>query len=266
MQRRKRNIAIASVVGVCAVVVGVGLQQTYARRQIVDVLPAFTEPGAGPRAPDTRALGFAVGASTLAEVQAQLGPLDISCADTSMRALMREARERIRREMQTRRARGEDPDAVTGASGVNHRSPKEANPQVRLACNDVPAGKLADAPRADGTGRLLLVFDSPRHPVRHVSFVRTFPASASSTALAEFRAVRGRLSDRHGPPTSDRADAAAAGALPWLSPQEVRWTFADLEARVSAINYGPRGVVLSEIVEVPWPVRADAPGIRLARP
>ena len=267
MKRRRLKIAIASVAGVCAVVVGVGVQRMYARRHIADVLPAFTEPGPGPRAPATRALGFVVGTSGLPQTQGRLGQVGITCADTSMRALMHEARERTRQEMQARKARGEDPDAVTGASRVNYRSPKEANPQVRLACNDVPTGKLTDAARAPGSGRLLLVFDSPRHPLRHVSFERTFPADASAAALTEFLAARRRLTDSFGPPATTRAAAAAAGELPWLSPQEIRWTFADLQARITAINYGPRGVVLSEVVEVPWPVRADAPtGIRLASP
>jgi hypothetical protein len=267
MKRRRLNIAIASVAGVCAVVLGVGLQRMIARRHIADVLPAFTEPGPGPREQDARALGFVVGTTSLQQTQDQLDQFGITCADTSMRALMHQAREQIRQQMQARRARGEDPDAVTGASRVNYRSPKEANPQVRLACNDVPASKLTDAARAPGSGRLLLVFDSPRHPLRHVSFERTVPADVSPTALAEFQAARHRLTDRLGPPTSNRTAAADTGELPWLSPQDVRWTFADLEARVSAINYGPRGVVLSEVVEVPWPIRADAPsGIRLAGP
>ena len=65
MKRRRLMLAVASLAGVCAVVLGAGLQRMYARRNIEDVLPAFTEPGPGPRAPGTRALGFAVGSTTL---------------------------------------------------------------------------------------------------------------------------------------------------------------------------------------------------------
>jgi hypothetical protein len=260
MKRRRVVVVAASLVGVCALVLGVGLQRMHARRTIKDVLPVFTEPGPGPRAPGARALGFTVGASTLGEVRAQLARAGLDCADTSMRALMQQAREQTRREMEARKARGQDPDAVSGASRVNYRSPKEANPQVRLACDDVPSNRLSDAERSTSTGRLLLVFDSPRHPLRHVSYERTFAPDATSVALADLEAARRRLHDLFGAPASSRTPAADQGQLPWLSPQEVRWAFADLEARVAAINYGPRGVVLSEVVEVPWPVRADAPG------
>jgi hypothetical protein len=260
MSRRRLILAVSSLVGVCAVVLGAGWLRMRARRSVKDVLPAFSEPGPGPRAPSTRALGFAVGRTTLDEARAALARAGLDCPDTSIRALMQQARDQTRREMQARKARGEDPDAVTGASRVNYRSPKEANPQVRLACNDVPSSKLGDDERPPSRGRLLLVFDSPRHPLRHVSFERTFPAAEVASALADLDGTRARLADTFGGPGAGAAVLAEPTRdLPWLSPRESAWPFADLLARVSAINYGPRGVVVSEVVEVPWPIRADAP-------
>ncbi len=226
-----------------------------ARAPLRDILPAFTEPAAGPRAPTSEAFGMTVGRSGLPEVNAFLRGEGLDCADTSMRALMQKAREDKRKEIAAAAARGDPPDAVSGASIVNRRSPKEANPQVRLSCE----ANAAHA-NARGPGRLLMVFDSPVHPVRHVSFERSFPAAATETALAEFIGAKRGMEARFGPPTKGRAGTDGEPAeFVWLSPLEIEWTFADLRVRVTAVHYGARGVVVGETVEVPWPVRADAP-------
>jgi hypothetical protein len=265
MKRRRLVLVLGGTLGVAAVVLGYGLYRMQARRNLKDVLPAFSEPGPGPRAPSARALGFALGESTLDSVRARLTAAGLDCPDTSMRALMQQAREQTRREMEARQARGEDPDAVSGASRVSYRSPKEANPQVRLACGDVASDALGDANREPSRGRLLLIFDSPRHPLRHVSYERTYPATAVAAAIADLDSTRRRLGVTFG-----RSEDVPTAELPWLSPRETVWRFADLEAKASAINWGPRGVVVSEIVEVPWPVRADAaarkqPGVATRR-
>lgn len=220
MKRRRLFTVLASALGVCAVVFGYGLYRMKARRTIKDVLPTFSEPGPGPRAPSARALGFLVGSSLLPAVRASLKSAGLDCPDTSMRALMQQARDQTRREMEARKARGEDPDAVTGASRVNYRSPKEANPQVRLACSDTPSGKLTDAQRPASRGRLLLVFDSPLHPLRHVSFERTYPATETASAIADLDGTRARMTASYGPGTGALAGAAPTQELPWLSPRE----------------------------------------------
>jgi hypothetical protein len=255
---RRWPVLLLIPAGVCAAVAAHALHRMHGRRALVDVLPAFTEAGPGPRAPSTRALGFALGDSGLDGVRARLAAAGLSCPDTSMRALMREARERTRREMAVRKARGEDPDAVSGASGVDRPSPKEANPQVRLACAEVAPGALGlpELAAIPVRGRLLLVFDSPRHPLRHASFERSYPAGELAAALADLNDTRRRHAAVFGAPAG--AAAGDTRELPWLSPAETAWRFADLHAKVSAIDWGPRGIVVSEIVEVPWPVRADA--------
>jgi hypothetical protein len=100
------------------------------------------------------------------------------------------------------------------------------------------------------------VFDGPAQPLRHASFERTF--SAASAARRDLDLTMSHLAQRLGPPT--RSANAASADLPWLTPVEYEWSFADLRAVITAINYGGRrGIVVSETVEVPWPVRADAP-------
>src|SRR5688500_1643922 len=100
MKRRRLVLVLGSTLGVCALVLGYGLYRVRARRNLVDLLPAFTEPGPGPRAPHTRALGFTLGESTLEEARARLAAAGLDCPDTSMRALMQQAREQTRREME----------------------------------------------------------------------------------------------------------------------------------------------------------------------
>jgi hypothetical protein len=268
MRPRRWLVWLSGVAGVCVLVLGYGFYRMHARRQIKDQLPSFTEPGPGPRAPSSSALGFVVGSSSLASVQQALARAGLTCADTSMRALMQQGRDEIRRQMQAREARGEDPDSVTGASRVDYRSPKEANPQVRLACDGVPSRKLEGGQRVPSRGRLLLVFDSPAHPLRHVSFERTFSSADIASALADLDTTRARLAAVFGNATAGVPVDTDTRDLPWLSPRETRWHFVDLQVKASAINYGPRGVVVSEVVEVPWPVRSDAPtsGVRTRRP
>jgi hypothetical protein len=49
--------------------------------------------------------------------------------------------------------------------------------------------------------------------------------------------------------------------LPWMVPVEYEWMFADLLVKVSALNFGARGVSVTETVEVPLPIRPDAPAV-----
>jgi hypothetical protein len=223
----------------------------------VDVLPAFTERGEGPRAPVTGFFGFFVGQTRLDEAQATLSRLGLACEDTSIRALMRQHRQQKQRELDERRARGEPTDAVSGASAVGRCSPKESNPQVRLTCEGVPSETLVDRRRPVSRGRLLLVFDSQRHPLRHVSFERTFPDHAASTAISDLYQARDAMQALLG----ETAAPLDVAALAWLKPNQTEWRFSDLRVRVSAIHYGARGIVVSELAEVPWPVRADAPAL-----
>lgn len=254
--RRRRRLAWW-LIGACALalpVAGYGLARQR-RAPLADQLPQFTEPGVGPRAPTTTLFGFQIGRTSLDQVKQRAAQQGWTCQDTSMRALMQAAREQKRREYQERKARGENVDAISGASALNRRSPKEANPQVRLSCDGVPGQALPQEPRPGSRGRLLFVFDSPKHPLRHLSFDRTYPPALTASAEQDRTASEAALQARFGA----AAVQAASPRLQWLSPVETEWRFADLTARVTAVNYGARGVVVSELVEVPWPVRADAP-------
>jgi hypothetical protein len=258
-QSRRQVFGRVGLLGLLAVVglaVGGFAFHGYRRGRIVDVLPAFTEPASGPRAPTSHAFGFAVGAETLVAAESRLRASGVACVDRSIRALMKSAREEKQREIEAAKARGEGVDSVAGASAVHRRSPKEANPQVRLTCDETPPHTLLDRQRPPGKGRLILVWDSAQHPLRHASFERTYATTSMAAALTDYIATRRALAAIFGPPVHDTAEP---DSLPWLAPVETRWAFADLQVRVTALNYGPRGIVLSEVVEVPWPVRPDAP-------
>lgn len=257
--RRRTVVAVALVAAAIVATVSIGFGRRRSATVLRDELPAFIPPPPGPRAPATAVFGFTVGVTSLREAQSWLTRRGMACADTSVRALMRRAREERRNEDEQRRARGESADAVTGASALNRPSPRESNPQVRLSCEDVPGAAVGakDAP----SGRLLLVFDSPSHPVRHVSFERTHPSSAGTEALADLGTTVQSFRDTFGPAHEDGTDV---DALPWLVPVAARWQWSDLEVKVSALSFGARGTVVSQAVEVPWPVRADAPARPLA--
>jgi len=223
------------------------------------VLPAFTEPGSGPRATRFRALGVEVGRSSLADVRAMLAARGLDCPDTSIRALMRQMRADKQRELEELKKKGAPTDAVSGASALKRQSPREQNPQVRLSCEGVASETLGDRTRAPSTGRWLFVFDSPEHPLRHVSFERSFPAARSDDALRDASESVQAMTAVFGLPTTapKAKDGGAPGALPLLAPVQHEWSWSDLRVAVTALNYGPRGTNVGEIMEVPWPVRSD---------
>ncbi len=281
MKRRRRLWVVALAVG--GLLAGGGLYRLARMRaasRVVDVLPSFTEPGAGPRAPGSTLFGFEVGTHRLPEVKTRLMALGWDCPDTSMRGLMQKMREEKLAEIEAVKARGGDVDSVTGASMVKRRSPKEANPQVRLTCEGIsigavfaldpdiaktPASPTGTSPSpAGGSGRLVLVFDSPAHPLRHVSFERSHRSDEVALALKDFSTATARLQRDLGP-AHKAPPVAGDDSLPWLTPVESAWAFADVHAKVMVINWGARGIALTETLEIPWPVRADARAAPLAR-
>lgn len=229
------------------------------RMKLVDELPVFVDPAPGPRAPDTRGLSWRLGTTGLPALEKDLAGRAWNCRDTSIRALMNQAREAKRRELQVAEASGAGADSVSGASMIYRRSPKERNPQVRLSCEDIEAATLGDRTRAGSRGRLLFVFDSPRHPLRHVSYARSFSALDDATALQEFMAAAKALTARFGPPR-EQPPAEPSLPLPLYKPHAYAWKYADLQASVRLMNMGDGRLNLEETVEVPWPVRAEAPG------
>lgn len=228
--------------------------------KLVDELPLFTEPASGVKSPTARAFDFEVGTSVLADVQRSLTLISSTCLDTSMRALMEAARKAKREEIAAAQLSGAGTDSVTGASMVNYRSKKERNPQVRLSCEAVPGSRLKDRPR-QGTGRLLLVFDSPKHPLRHVSYSRSFPSIDEGTALSEFLSAREAMTFLYGPPQEGLGHEVRSPLARYES-YSSDWSFADVRASLRLMNMGNGSLSLAETVEVPWPVRADAPQLK----
>ncbi|MCA9635182.1 MAG: SDR family oxidoreductase, partial [Myxococcales bacterium] len=101
---------------------------------------------------------------------------------TSIRAMMAAKREA---EAKKRAEGGED--AVSSASWMKKKSKREENPQVRFACPTVKAEQVGDRLRPPSQGRLLFVFDSDEHPLRHASYQRSHRSHAA--ALADFEAM-----------------------------------------------------------------------------
>jgi hypothetical protein len=219
--------------------------------------PVFVEAPAGPRAPGSELLGVRVGVSVAREVRARMSSWGVVCADRSVRTMMAELRDRKRQELRLAKARGQA-DAVTGASILAHRTAQDDNPQLRLSCDDTPSSRLADRARPPSTGRALFVFDTDALPARHASYERSH--TSWGDAVGDFTDTRAAFKARFGEPGAERAAPALPGEpLPRYERRFAEWHYADLSVRVSVSNLGGRGFSVSEVVEVPWPIRADAP-------
>ena len=225
-------------------------------------LPQFEEMGDGPRAPTSSGFGVEVGVTSLSDVLAYSDSRGMTCEDTSVRALMKKMREKKRQELKEKEASGEAADGESGASWLNKKSPKEKNPQVRLSCPDTSAETIGDRQRPEVDGRLLFVFDSPELPLRHVSYRRL--QRDHQRAFADFSSATDAMVSLYGEPTDVMGEvtgeADADGFIfSKLRPVKREWNFADVHVKVTALNFGTRGVDILESVEVPLPVRSDAP-------
>ncbi len=221
----------------------------YRFKRMVDTqLPKLTELPSGARAPTHAALGQELGVSTVADVQAFALHAGITCLDRSVATIVKNG---VASEISRREAAGES--GIWALRLYGWLNPHGRNPQVQLACEGVSSEALHDAERVPSHGRLLFVFDDANGPLRHVSFRRTIKdlQAAQSDWLKSALALSAAFAPDD-PPT-ERPE------LPLLTPVEKSWNWTDVIASVQAINYGePQGVVITETVEVPWPVRADA--------
>lgn len=231
--------------------------------KLIPEIPApleFRDPDPGPRAPATRAFAVELGAATFPEVEALVQRLGLQCSDTSIRALM-EAKRAAEREKAA--ARGED--AVSSASWMKKKSKREANPQIRFSCPKVQAEQIQDRPRRPSMGRLLFVFDSADHPLRHVSYQRSHVDHEA--AFADLEDSIAAMKALFGEPTGARGDLPERvdGKIHFAPNRqyEIRWEYSDLAVKVTAIQFGPTKVTIGERVEVPHGIRPDAP--RLGR-
>lgn len=201
-------------------------------------LPGLRAPGDGPRSPSRRGLGFHVGVTRLPDVEAVAAARGWSCRDTSVRAMLAHRR-------------AQKTDALSGASP---ESPREANPQVRLSCEETPAESLGDRVRQPGTGRLLLIFDSPTHPLRHVSLRARY--RDAGVVLKRLESGRRAVEGAVGLPTTTQG---AAGPLAAWGNRGFEWEYADFGAKVMVTGLGSAWSLI-EAYEVPWPVRVTPTG------
>jgi len=252
--RRSRVVLGAAVLALAALGV-VGWRQHRARAASRYVAPTFVDAPAGQRAASTELVGVRVGFTSLPDVKRRMAEWGVSCADRSMRTLMGEMREKKKAEIAAAQAKGQ-PDAVSGASLASRRTARDDNPQVRLSCDDVPAARLGDRRRPDATGRVLFVHDRGDAPLRHASFQRNH--RTWEAALADYAETVTALRARYGTPVVE-GSASPDAPLAKYAATSTTFRFSDLEAAASLTNLGGRGFSVRESVEVPWPVRADAP-------
>lgn len=217
---------------------------------------AFKDPPPGKRAPVTAAFLAELGLSRVPDAHAIGERLAIKCGDTSVRAMMDDRRKAERKRIEEARARGED--AVTAASWLDRRSKREANPQVRYSCPQVESAQLPDRPRPPSKGRLLYVFDSEAHPLRHASYQRTHKDQAA--AVADLQDAVAYYTKVYGEPTKrpTRELPGPGGELPTAFNFETTWEFSDLAVKVGLLRYGDL-ITVGERVEVPHGIRPDAP-------
>jgi hypothetical protein len=226
----------------------------------------FVDPPPGPRAPSAELLGARVGTSHFGDVKAFTAAWGVACADRSVRTLMAEIRDKKRVQIQEAKERG-TPDAVTGASILTHRTARDDNPQVRLSCEEASSSRLADRARVPSTGRVLYVFDDEHAPLRHASYQRNHPGW--ETALSDFTTTRDALSARFGKARESQTGTATGGAsasaasaaepVPKYGRRVAEFRYSDLVATVTVANLGGRGYSVGETLEVPLPVRVNAP-------
>lgn len=228
----------------------------YLRPRPEPILPAMTEPGPGPRGPDNHLLGVEIGRTSFEDIQAFVQARKVDCRDTSAKALMKNMRAKKMKEREAKIAAGEAVDAISKASSKK-KSPMERNPQIRFSCEHTAAQRL-DGREGQVQGRALFVFDSDDHPLRHASFRRLH--KEVSSGVQDARRTLAAFEARFGPAHEVTYALPPEGQnLETWRPYEMSWRWADLEAKVSVVDYGKRGFNVFESLQVPLPIRPDAP-------
>lgn len=250
--RMVKTVGITSVLVTLSVLAAAGAYRHWAANR--PILPSYVEPEP-PFAPAARSLvaSAVVGHTRLDELRAALDRLGIECADASVSRFARRLRED---RLAALEVSGRDEiDGVTRAS-LSRPSRHERNPQVRLAC-DVRIERF-DSGRTPGEGRVLAVFDSAETPLRSISLQRRLERDEDarielSQSLSRLEQIYGAAHQRLGEPEvmgRPFRRFATEGAV---------WRWGDVEVRVTATRLGASGVSMDETVQVPWPVRPDAP-------
>ncbi len=200
-------------------------------------------------------MGVEVASLTYADAQKLTASLGYTCQNQSVKAAIERMREAKRKEVAEKMKAG-DPDAMSGASILMGKSKREKNPQVRWSCEKADPAKLTDRKRETVPGRLLMVFDTPDIPVRHVSYRRSHPEERTAYidllgTMKALEAIFGKPTSTKNIPTPNEAGEVAFGDFKAV---RVDWKYADLHVKVHAMKMGKR-VSINEAMEVPWPVR-----------
>jgi hypothetical protein len=222
-----------------------------------DVLPEFTPVPEGPRAPPLQHAGVQVGTTTLAEVKQLTAAAGFECRDTSMRGLMQLGRQQAQQKIAEAKEKGDDPDAVSGASRAYYYSKKEQNPQVQWTCENADLSRLDPAFATPNTKQAVtFIFDSDEHPLRYVMTSRKFQSQAATrdardASIARFAQTLGPPPTQIGKPDERPGEKIFPRFLVVIN----EWSWVDRRVSVTVMNRGPgSGIDLREVVEVPWPI------------
>jgi hypothetical protein len=237
--------------GIAAVLALMGAYAAWRWVSYIDAQqPAFIDLPAGPRAPSLDAvLGLVLTKSTVEQTKAAAAGL--TCVDRSISTLMRDG---LARAVTHLEERGENAWRYRLYGWLN---PHGRNPQVRWDCA-LPDGSALGLPAELEEGRVLFVHDAPGAALRHVSIQRTWHGEAA--VRADVAASLDRLAKRYGLPepgthAAEFADAGFAEVTPYA--WEWRWT--DVRVELGVVAYPGGRSVVTETIEVPWPVRSELP-------
>ena len=202
-----------------------------------------------PPAPDKDMLGLTMGEASLDAVKARAAAMNLRCKDASPAAMVKQMKEARREKM---RAEGKSPDVIASASW-NKESAHERMTQVRWSCPGAASVWLTDYPRKVSNGRVLFVFDSPQHAVRHASFGRRHSSgkAAAEDLLHSAAAYDKRLGKAHIVKNPLPETIPAGFGFPAVTNVLFEWQFGDLRAKVEGFSADGKVTRIYEMIEIP---------------
>ncbi len=222
--------------------------------------PTYVDPPTGKRAPSAELLGVKVGFTTLAEVEKLIADKKLTCEDRSPMAGIEKIIDKYMTEAKAKQARGEEVDMAKYEKYAAHYR-TNTNPQIRLSCEKVSGTLIGDHKRDEAPGRWLFVFDDKKSPLRHTSFQRLY--SEHDRAKKDFSETHKLLTQTFGEETksSNELPKGEGKKVEFARNKLIRreWKFSDVHVKTKVMNFGARGVEVSESIEVPVPIRANAP-------
>ena len=202
-----------------------------------------------PKAPSKDGLSTTVGTTSFEDMKALAAKTGLRCKDASPAAQVKQMKKKRAEKMA---AAGKSPDAIASASW-NRETAHERITQIRWSCPSTASTTLTDYQRAPSSGRVLFIFDSLQHAVRHVSFGRRH--KSPKTALEDILTSTAAYEKRFGKPHIVKHDLPAQATDDFTLPAATNvlreWQFGDLRVKVEAFSLDGSNIRVYEMVEVP---------------